>query len=69
LLQSNELTLVNGCVNHIKDSEGNEYIIPNYCINDPYFEKDLAINEIPDKADLNVMIYNIYNIYNIVIYL
>ena len=30
---------VNGCINHLVDSKGNYYKIPNYSINDPYFEK------------------------------
>ena len=37
LLEEYKITPVNGCINHLKDSKGNEYKIPNYCINDPYF--------------------------------
>ena len=55
LLEEYKLNTVNGCINHLVDSEGNEYRIPNYCINDPYFgiinseEKD--VNE--EKLRLN----------------
>jgi hypothetical protein len=28
-------------INFLIDEFGNEYRIPNYCINDPYFEKNL----------------------------
>ena len=30
---------INGCINELKDKNGNIYKIPNYCINDPYFER------------------------------
>ena len=40
LLEEYKIKTVNGCVNHLIDEEGNEYRIPNYCINDPYFEKE-----------------------------
>ena len=34
-----------GCINHIIDKKGNHYIIPNYCINEPYFEKSYKIDK------------------------
>ena len=43
-LEENGLTTYNGCINHIIDQDGNHYHIPNYCINDPYFEKELDNN-------------------------
>ena len=56
LLEEYEITPVNGCINHLKDSKGNEYKIPNYCINDPYFgilNEDInKINE--DKIKLKI---------------
>ena len=39
LLKEYNIKPVNGCINHLVDSKGNYYKIPNYCINDPYFEK------------------------------
>jgi len=39
LLEEYSIKPVNGCINHLVDSKGNYYKIPNYCINDPYFEK------------------------------
>ena len=39
LLEEYGIKPVNGCINHLVDSKGNYYKIPNYCINDPYFEK------------------------------
>ena len=32
---------VEGCINLCVDPQGNIYKVPNYCINDPYFEKEL----------------------------
>ena len=40
ILEEYHLTTAEGCINHIIDEEGNHYHIPNYCINDPYFEKE-----------------------------
>ena len=31
------------CINHIIGAEGEHYYVPNYCINDPYFEKTLSL--------------------------
>ena len=31
---------INGCINECKDKNGIIYKIPNYCINDPYFERE-----------------------------
>ena len=32
---------INGCINELKDKNGNIYKIPNYCINEPYFEREM----------------------------
>ena len=32
---------VEGCINLCVDPQGNIFRVPNYCINDPYFEKEL----------------------------
>ena len=55
LLEEYKIKPVNDCINHLIDSKGNKYRIPNYCINEPYFgiinseEKD--VNE--EKLILN----------------
>ena len=36
LMEEYNLTTYEGCINHIVDKNGIHYIIPNYCINDPY---------------------------------
>ena len=35
---------INGCINELKDKNGNIYKVPNYCINDPYFEREMKDN-------------------------
>ena len=38
ILKNGFITL-EGCINQVTDSSNNLYSIPNYCINDPYFER------------------------------
>ena len=38
ILKNGFITL-DGCINQVTDSSNNLYSIPNYCINDPYFER------------------------------
>ena len=40
-LIKNGFIIINGCVNQCTDYTKYIYKIPNYCINDPYFEKEL----------------------------
>ena len=40
LLEEYQIKTVNGCINHLIDSNGNYYNIPNFCINEPYFERN-----------------------------
>ena len=47
-LIKNGFTTINGCVNQCTDYTKYIYQIPNYCINDPYFEKELVKVE-PDR--------------------
>ena len=61
LLEEYKLTTFEGCINHIVDKKGNHYIIPNYCINDPYFEKEYKINENIEKKNLKVNLYEVAN--------
>ena len=49
LLSANFLTPVNGCLNQIMDNYKKCYLIPNFCINDPYFEKNIISNNINDE--------------------
>ena len=38
----NNLKALKGCINLIQDNEGIIYRVPNFCINQPYFEKEIA---------------------------
>jgi hypothetical protein len=46
------------CINHLVDDKGNDYFIPNYCINDPYFEKII----VPDDDGKQINDENCENI-------
>ena len=46
------------CVNHIIDNHGNHYFVPNYCINDPYFEKELIQTNEPEKK-IKIFLYDV----------
>ena len=59
LLEEYELKTYNGCINHIVDKKGNHYLIPNYCINDPYFERNFIIKEDIEKKILTINLYEV----------
>ena len=46
------------CVNHIIGSDGEHYFVPNYCINDPYFEKELKEKDVPEKK-IKLFLYDV----------
>ena len=48
------------CVNHIIDNNGGHYYVPNYCINDPYFEKELNEKDIPEKK-IKLFLHDAYS--------
>ena len=57
LLEDYELKTYNGCINHIIDKKGNHYIIPNYCINDPYFEREYKIDNNIENKNLKIKLF------------
>lgn len=59
LLEEYNLTTFDGCINHIVDKKGNHYIVPNYCINDPYFEKEFVVKENVEKKDMKIILYEV----------
>ena len=59
LLEEYELSTYEGCINHIVDKNNFHYIIPNYCINDPYFEKEFQIKENVEKKTLKLNLYEV----------
>ena len=46
------------CVNHIIGSHGEHQFVPNYCINDPYFEKELKREDVPEKK-IKLFLYDV----------
>ena len=45
----------------IQDHYNNMYRVPNYCINDPFFEKELmAVDENKEKRNINITLYDLY---------
>ena len=59
LLEEYNIKPVNGCINYLIDKNGNEYKIPNYCINDPYFEKVINENNNINKGNINLRFYGV----------
>lgn len=56
------LSTVHGCINELQDSLGKTYRVPNYCINDPYFEKTIKAED-PTRPGFNIRI-KLYDLYN-----
>ena len=56
LLNEYNIKPLKGCINHLVDEKGNEYKIPNYCINDPYFVKNLDNTNVIEKK-IEITIY------------
>ena len=52
--------VADNCVNHIIGSEGEHYYVPNYCVNDPYFEKTLSLKKVKKKK-INLILYDVAN--------
>ena len=46
------------CVNHIIGNNGEHYYVPNYCINDPYFEKELNNKDVEEKK-IKLCLYDV----------
>ena len=53
-LEENGLTTKNGCINHVIDQEGNHYHVPNYCINDPFFERQYKVKKNIEENNTNI---------------
>jgi hypothetical protein len=61
MLKSHKITTIGGCINICQDSNNNIYKIPNYCINDPYFEKEiLSVDTGKEDKIINLYIFDLY---------
>ena len=57
-LASHGFRTLEGCINMCVDREGNIYRVPNYCINDPYFELELLPKNLGNNNKLiNVILF------------
>ena len=57
LLEEYGLTTESGCINHIIDEKGNHYHIPNYCINDPYFERQYKKKKNVEEKKVKIKLF------------
>jgi len=67
LLDEYDLKTYEGCINHIIDKKGNHYIIPNYCINDPYFERQFKIENNFENKNIKIKLFEPLNNNNSVV--
>lgn len=61
LLRSHDLTPMDNCLTFIKDNKGQIYRVPNWCINDPYYEKALNLERNSSVKMLKIVIQDIYD--------
>jgi hypothetical protein len=62
LLQAYNLVTIEGCINNLQDSQGKTFHIPNFCINDPYFEKELKNEEEKHiSRKISIKLYEVYS--------
>jgi hypothetical protein len=57
LLEEYGLTTESGCINHIIDQDGNHYHIPNYCINDPFFERQYKVKKNIEEKKVKIKLF------------
>ena len=62
LLEEYNIKTVNGCINHLVDSDGNYYKIPNYCINEPSFEINSEDEQNIEDKIVKIKIYGWQNL-------
>ncbi len=57
LLEEYGLTTESGCINHIIDQDGNHYHVPNYCINDPFFERHYKVKKNIEEKKIKIKLF------------
>ena len=61
-LYKNNMKTMEGCINMCSDNEGNIFRVPNYCINDPYFQLELLDkNESKKGENIEIKLFDIVN--------
>lgn len=60
-LYKNNMQTLNGCINICTDNQGNIFRVPNYCINDPYFELELLNNNEAKGENIEIKLFDVVN--------
>ena len=64
-LYKNNIKTLDGCINQCVDAYGNIYKVPNFCINDPYFELELLPKDNSHNEEIEIILFDIINQKNI----
>lgn len=64
-LKNNNFKTQSGCINNLIDNKGRTYHVPNFCINDPFFEREVLLpdNKTHDNI-INISIRDVYQMKN-----
>lgn len=61
-LYTNNFSTVNGCINECLDKVTNKkYFVPNYCINEPYFELELLQEDQIHNEEIEINLLDVNN--------
>ena len=60
-LYKNNMKCKSGCINEVVDANGYIYRIPNFCINDPYFELEILPQDNSHNETINIILFDITN--------
>ena len=60
-LYKNNIKTLEGCINLCIDNQGNVFRIPNYCINDPYFQLELLDKEKSKGDEIEIRLFDVVN--------
>ena len=50
-----------GCINLCIDNQGNVFRVPNYCINDPYFQLELLDKDKAQGEEIEIRLFDVVN--------
>lgn len=60
-LYKNNMKCKSGCINEVVDANNIIYKIPNFCINDPYFELEILPQDNSHTETINIILFDITN--------
>lgn len=58
-LYKNNMKTLNGCINQCVDSMNNIYRVPNFCINDPYFELEVLPDDQSHRNPIEIILFDL----------